>query len=49
MGIVVVVCGKICGDICGEIETLLDLKKKIGVVVNIDSAIMVLVCGSSLW
>ena len=44
-GIVAVICGKICGNI----ENIVRLEKKIGVVVDIDSLIMVVVSGSSLW
>ena len=49
MEIVAVVCGKIfgniCGKICGEIDKFVRLEKKIGVVVDIDSPIMIVVCG----
>ena len=48
MAIVVVVCGticsKICGEMCGKIEKLLDQKKKkIGMVVDMDPVIMIVV------
>ena len=39
---------KMCGKICGKINKLLDWNK-IGVVVDIDTPIMIVVCGSSLW
>ena len=52
-GVVVVVCGKICGcgNICGKIEKFkhCQIETKKIVVVDIDSPIMVVVCGSSLW
>ena len=50
--IVVVVCGKICGNMCGKCVVKLKncwIGTKIGVVVDIDSTIMIVVCGSSLW
>ena len=42
------ICGNMCGKICGKIKKLSDWNK-IGVVVDIDSPIMIVVCGSSLW
>ena len=51
MRIVVVVCGKMCGEMCGKIEEREKngLEQKIGVIVDIDSPIMIVVCGGSLW
>ena len=42
-------CGNMCSKMCGKIEKLLDWRKKIGVVVDIDTPIMIVVSGSSLW
>ena len=50
--IVVVVCGKNCGNMCSKCVVKLKncrIGTKIGVVVDIDSPIMIVVCGSSLW
>ena len=54
MVIVVVVsgkiCGKMCGKICGKIKINGQIGTKIGVVVDMDSPIMIVVCGSQdLW
>ena len=52
MEIVVLVCGKMCGNICGKMCGKIKncwIGTKIGVVVDIDTPIMIVVCGSSLW
>ena len=46
------VCGKNCGNMCSKCVVKLKncwIGTKIGVVVDIYSPIMTVVCGSSLW
>ena len=43
MAIVVVVCGKICVKICGKIGKNCQIRAKIGVVVDMDPMIMIVV------
>ena len=45
MEIVVVVCGKNCGNMCSKSEKFVGLEQKNGVVVDIDTPIMIVVCG----